>query len=102
MARFDQDSFQISYKYEGHGDDDMSLWRWTMTEPFPVPGYGPIGGAFTAEVVQRREGRWEPWSFLPRVAMQHRETDLGRLGDSVRVICTAASKYDSRIEFAFS
>ena len=25
-----------------------------------------------------------------------------RLGDSVRVICTAASKYDSRIEFAFS
>lgn len=72
MASFNKSNFQVSYKLVGEGDYDTSIYKWAMTEPFPLSGYGPMGGAFNAEVVQRKNGRYEPWVFVPKVIMIHR------------------------------
>lgn len=72
MAAFNKDSFGITYRLEGQGDDDVSLITWGMDEPFPVPQYGPCGGMFVATVIQRRNGRYNPWFFIPQVTMIHK------------------------------
>ena len=72
MASFNKSNFEISYRLTGTGDYDTSLYKWTMPEMFDLPQYGPMGGAFRAEVVQRKNGRYEPWVFVPKITMMHR------------------------------
>jgi len=71
---FDANSFKMTYVLDGQGDDDVTIRTWNMEQSFPVRQYGPYGGSFRAEVIQRRNGRQSPWFFVPKVTMMHQET----------------------------
>lgn len=69
---FDASDFKLEYILDG--EDDISIRTWNMETPFAVRQYGPYGGSFRAEVIQRRNSRREPWFFVPKVTLMHMET----------------------------
>lgn len=71
---FDASNFKLEYILDGEGDYDVSIRTWNMQDSFAVRQYGPYGGSFRAEVIQRRNGRDEDWFFVPKVTMMHNDT----------------------------
>lgn len=71
---FDTSDFKLEYILDGEGDDDVSIRTWNMENPFEVRQYGPYGGSFRAEVIQRRNNRNQAWFFVPKVTLMHNDT----------------------------
>lgn len=78
---FDTNSFELSYIADGQGEDDVSIRSWNMEQPFAIRQYGPYGGSFRAEVIQRRNGRHQPWFFVPIVTLAHQDTSRPTVDD---------------------
>lgn len=71
---FDTSNFKLEYVLDAEGDNTVSIKTWNMEEPFAVRQYGPYGGSFRAEVIQRRNSDEQPWFFVPKVTMMHNDT----------------------------
>ena len=78
---FDSGSFKMTYVLDGAGEDDVTIRTWNMEQPFRIAQYGPYGGSFRAEIIQRRNGRHEPWFFVPKVTLAHMDTTRPNIED---------------------